>query len=56
MNVALFTLFRFKSIVESNKYDLQALPMIDYYNVNDQVRFMNPISMNDKTYFINIFH
>ena len=46
----------FTSIVESNKCDLQALPMIDYSNVNDQMCFMNPTSVNDKINFINIFH
>ena len=48
-------LFRFISIVESNKYDLQVLPMIDYPFVNDQMCFMNPISLNDKFRFINVF-
>ena len=55
VNVTSFTLFRFASIVESNKCDLQVLPMFDYLSENDQVCFMSLISVNDKTHFINVF-
>ena len=30
--------------------------MIDYSNVNDQVYLMNPIYVNDKIRFINVFN